>query len=250
MEFSVIIPARYAATRLPGKVLLDIAGKPMIQHVYEKAVASGAENVIIATDDERIQKVAEDFGAEVCMTSSDHNSGTERIAEAVVALGLDEEDIIVNLQADEPMIAAKDIKLIAEDLEEHDNVKVSSLCNPINNVAELFDVDVVKVVLTQRNYALYFSRAPIAWEKDQMSFENQAMNGQHYKHIGIYGYRAGFLDQYTSWDPCPLEKMESLEQLRVLWYGKKIHMVISDSKGGPSVDTQADLDKVRKLIGK
>lgn len=163
MEFRVIIPARFDSTRLPGKALVDIAGKPMIQHVYESAIKSGAEEVVIATDDKRIRQVAEDFGAVVCMTSSDHQSGTERIAEAAVALGFEDDEIIVCLQGDEPLIPPDAIRKLAEDLDEHDNVKVASLCTPITEVDELFNPHSTKVVLNRRNYALYFSHAPIPW---------------------------------------------------------------------------------------
>ena len=246
MEFRVIVPARYDSTRLPGKVLVDIAGKPMIQHVYECAVKSGAEDVVIAADDKRIRRVAENFGAVVCMTSSDYQSGTERIGEAAVALGLEDNEIVVCLQADEPLIPPDIIRKLAEDLYEHDNIKVASLCAPITEVEELFNPNTTKVVLNRRNYALYFSRAPIPWDRDTFSDKKNAqLNGFHYRHIGVYAYRVGFLEEYLSWDACPAEKMESLEQLRILWYGVRIHMVISNNKYLPSVDTKEDLRRIR-----
>ncbi|AZV76193.1 3-deoxy-manno-octulosonate cytidylyltransferase [Coxiella burnetii] len=246
MEFRVIIPARFDSTRLPGKALVDIAGKPMIQHVYESAIKSGAEEVVIATDDKRIRQVAEDFGAVVCMTSSDHQSGTERIAEAAVALGFEDDEIIVCLQGDEPLIPPDAIRKLAEDLDEHDNVKVASLCTPITEVDELFNPHSTKVVLNRRNYALYFSHAPIPWGRDTFSDkENLQLNGSHYCHVGIYAYRVGFLEEYLSWDACPAEKMEALEQLRILWHGGRIHMVVAKSKCPPGVDTEEDLERVR-----
>ncbi len=246
MEFRVIIPARFDSTRLPGKALVDIAGKPMIQHVYESAIKSGAEEVVIATDDKRIRQVAEDFGAVVCMTSSDHQSGTERIAEAAVALGFEDDEIIVCLQSDEPLIPPDAIRKLAEDLDEHGNVKVASLCTPITEVDELFNPHSTKVVLNRRNYALYFSHAPIPWGRDTFSDnENLQLNGSHYRHVGIYAYRVGFLEEYLSWDACPAEKMEVLEQLRILWYGCRIYMVVAKSKCPPGVDTEEDLERVR-----
>lgn len=159
MEFRVIIPARFSSTRLPGKMLVDIAGKPMVQHVYERAVNSGAESVVIATDDERVAKAAEKFGAPVCMTASDHQSGTERLSEAVTALEYDPDEIVVCVQGDEPLLSAEYIRMVAEDLAEHDNVKITSLCDPIDEYEELMDPNVVKVVLNHRNYAMFFFHA-------------------------------------------------------------------------------------------
>ena len=246
MEFRVIIPARFDSTRLPGKVLVDIAGKPMIQYVYESAIKSGAEEVVIATDDKRIHQVAKDFGALVCMTSSDHQSGTERIAEAAVALGFEDDEIIICLQGDEPLTPPDAIRKLAEDLDEHNNVKVASLCVPITEVDELFNPHSTKVVLNRRNYALYFSHAPIPWGRDIFSDkENLQLNDSHYRHVGIYAYRVGFLEEYLSWDACPAEKMEALEQLRILWHGGRIHMVVAKSKCPPGVDTEKDLERVR-----
>ena len=249
MEFRVVIPARYRSSRLPGKALADIAGKPMIQHVYECAVKSGAEDVMIATDDKRICKIAEEFGAIVCMTSPDHQSGTERIAEAVVALGLEDDEIVVCLQGDEPFISPEAIRKLAEDLDRHDNVKVASLCTPLTNVEELFNPHTTKVVLNRRNYALYFSHAPIPWDRAMFADkQNVRLNGSHYRHIGIYAYRVGFLEEYLSWDACSAEKLESLEQLRILWHGVRIHMVVIKEKCFSGVDTEEDLKRVRAYL--
>lgn len=251
MEFHVIIPARYESKRLPKKVLLDIAGKPMLQHVYDNSVASGAESVVIATDDERVAETAEKFGAKVCMTSSEHQSGTERLSEAVDALDYDEDEIVVCVQGDEPLLPANMIRALAEDLDNHDNVKVTSICEPIKNSAELFDPNAVKVVLNRRNYAMYFSRAPIPWEIDTFDDKKSVqISGNHFRHVGIYAYRADFLKDYMEWSTSPLESMESLEQLRILWNGGRIHMMISSKEIPRGVDTEGDLERVRALIKK
>ncbi len=251
MEYHAIIPARFNSTRLPGKVLMEIAGKPMVQHVYERCIESGAETVVIATDDQRVADVAEKFGAEVCLTAEEHRTGTERIAEAVEAMEFDDDEIVVCVQADEPLIAPQNIRQVALDLDEHDNVKVTSVCEPIENVDELFDPNVVKVVLNRRHYAMYFTRAAVPWELGVFSKpETIELTGQHHRHIGIYGYRVGFLKDYINWAACPLERMESLEQLRILWNGGRIHMAIAQQKTLPGVDTQADLDRVREFFSK
>ncbi len=249
MEFHVVIPVRYDSTRLPGKALADIGGKPMVQHVYERALNSGAEEVIIATDDKRIAEVAESFGAHVCMTSADHKSGTERLAEAVVALGLEDDEIVVCLQGDEPLIPPEIIRQVAEDLEEHDNVKVSSICVPIKETYELFSPSVTKVVLNRRNYAMYFSRAPIPYGRDTFSDQqNIKLNGSHFRHVGLYAYRVGFVQEYLEWGPCPAEELEGLEQLRILWQGGRIHMAVAKSNLPLGVDTEEDLVRVREHI--
>lgn len=252
MEFRVVIPARYASSRLPGKLLLDIAGKPMIQHVYERAVESGAESVIIAADDERIRKVAEEFGATVCMTSPEHQSGTERLAEAVVAMGYLEEDIIVNVQGDEPLIPPTLISQVAEDLEKFENARMATLYEPIKTIEELFDPHKVKVVMNKRGYALYFSRAPIPWDRDHFTIPpaQQALNGEYFRHIGLYAYRVGFIQEYTEWESSPLEKIEALEQLRILWNGGRIHLTQARKSVPGDVNTEEDLQKVRQLLSK
>lgn len=246
MEFRIIIPARFDSTRLPGKVLADIKGKPMLQHVYERAMESGADSVVIATDNTKVSKVAQSFGAKVCMTSAEHPSGTDRIAEAALALDYAPDEIIVNVQADQPFISPQAIRQVAEDLEKHDNVKVSSLCERITRGEDLFQPAVVKVVLNWRNYAVYFSRAPIPWDVERFNDPSKAVPGDlHYKHIGLYAYRAGFLQEYIQWPPSPLEQMESLEQLRILWNGTRMHMVITKERIAPEVNTPEDLEKAR-----
>jgi len=253
MEFRVIIPARYESTRLPGKPLLDLAGKPMIQHVYERCVDSGAESVVIATDDSRIEEAAKKFGAQVCLTSEEHLTGTDRIAEAANAFEYDDDDIVISVQCDEPLIPATSIRQLAEDLEEHDNVKVASLCERIEDVNELFNPNVVKVVLNHRNYAIYFSRAAIPWERESFNQEDRSkiqLNGSHFRHIGIYAYRVGFLRDYVDWTDCALEGLEALEQLRILWHGGRIHMCISKKQIPPGIDTEEDLETVRAFLKK
>lgn len=257
MKFSVVIPARFASSRLPGKPLLDIAGKPLIQHVYEKATSSNADRVIIATDDARIESVAKSFGAQVCMTSSYHRSGTERIAEVIQSMRLNADDIVVNLQGDEPMMPAQMIDLVASHLYEYSDAKMSTLCTRITEDSELFNPNVVKVVRDQEGYGLYFSRAPIPWNRDlfpahmsQFAFQNLTAcdHATYYKHIGLYAYSAGFVSQYINYAPSPLEQTESLEQLRVLHNGEKIYVGEAPHAAGIGVDTEEDLQKARRIF--
>lgn len=253
MEFHVVIPARFSATRLPGKVLIDINGKPMIQHVYERALESGAESIVIATDDERVKEVAEKFGATVCMTNDSHQSGTERVAEAVNLLDYNDDDIIVNLQGDEPFLPSTIIKQVAQELENHDNVKMASVCCAINTIEELFSANIAKVILNHRKQALYFSRAPIPWERDHFIMGEKVakkMLGTHYRHIGIYAFRASFLQQYIEMEPCEAEQLEFLEQLRVLWNGGRIQMAIVKQNVPRGVDTETDLVAIRKQFSR
>ncbi|MGE0081873.1 MAG: 3-deoxy-manno-octulosonate cytidylyltransferase [Thiohalomonadaceae bacterium] len=251
MSFRVIIPARYASTRLPGKPLLDIAGKPMLQHVFERALESGAAEVVIATDDNRIRAAAEAFGAPVCMTAAHHRSGSERLAEVVAQLGYGSDEVIVNLQGDEPLMPPALLRQVAAGLMEHPAAPMATLCTPIDTARELFDPNVVKVVTDAQGYALYFSRAPIPWDRDaQAARPGELPAGvKHYRHLGIYAYRAGFLARYVGTPACELETRESLEQLRVLWMGEKIHVAEAAALPGPGVDTPADLEKVRLLVG-
>lgn len=249
MEFRVIIPVRYDSKRLPGKALAEIAGKPMLQHVYERALDSGAMDVIIATDDVRVHKTAQEFGAHVCMTSSDHCSGTERLSEAVVALGFEDEDIVVCLQCDEPEMPSDIIRKVAQDLALHDNVKVSTACIPLTQVEDMFNPNIVKVVLNRRNYALYFSRAPIPWQRGYFDKTDKSsltlINSCYYRHLGIYAYRVGFLQEYMEWEKSPLEEIEALEQLRILYNGGRIHLTHFKNKCVSGVDTLEDLERIR-----
>lgn len=249
MEFRVIIPARYASTRLPGKVLIDIGGKTMLQRVYERAVESGADSVVIATDDAKISKAARSFGAKVCMTSAEHQNGTERVAEAALAMDYSPEEIVVNVQGDQPFILPQAIRQVAEDLDKHDNVKVNSICERITDGKDLFDPSIIKVVLNWRNYAMYFSRAPIPWDIDSFKEAKKvAATEFHYRHVGLYGFRVSFLQEYIEWSASPLEKMESLEQLRILWNGVRMHMVITKDRIPPEVNTPEDLKKVDQYL--
>jgi len=249
-RFKVFIPARYAASRLPGKPLLDVAGKPLIQHVYENAAASGAEAVVIATDDERIRVAAERFGAEVQMTPSSCRSGTERIGVLIQRCAEPDDAIIVNVQADEPLLAARLIGEVAQALAERPKVQIATLCAPIDSVQSLFDPGVVKVVCNGEGLALYFSRAAIPWHRDAFANERRVLpDGVEYRqHIGVYAYRAGYLLQYLSLPPCDAEQVECLEQLRALHHGARIHVHAVDQHPGSGVDTPADLERVRALL--
>lgn len=253
MEFKVIIPVRYASPALPGKYLMDIAGKPMLQHVHELCLASGAENVVIATDHEEIAKAAKAFGAEVCMTSSEHQSGTERVAEAIVALGYEEDEIIVTVQGDEPLAPPELIHQVASNLVKYDGVKVATLCESITSAEDLFNPHVIKVVTNRRGYALCFSRAPITWEHHNPHFSKAdaakcVLKGEHYKHIRVYAYRAGFLEEYAQWEPCSIEKIECLEQLRILWNCSRIQVGIAKHSMPMGVDTNDSLEAVRAIF--
>ncbi len=243
MDFKVVIPARYASVRLPGKALLQIAGKPMLQHVYARAQESDAEEVVIATDDGRIADAAKAFGAEVCMTSESHRSGSDRIAEVVDKLGWAKNTIVVNLQGDEPRMPASLIDQVAKDMATHEAAGVTTLSAPISERKVLFDPHVVKVVTDVNGYALYFSRAPIPWHRDEFINEDRALPQEtgFARHIGLYAYRAGYLKQFVAWQHAPIERAESLEQLRVLWHGGRIHVSQAIQEPGHGVDTLADL---------
>ncbi len=249
--FNVIIPARFSASRLPGKPLLDIAGKPMIQHVYERATESLASNIIIATDDRRIQKAAKQFGADVCMTKASHLSGTDRLAEVAAIRNFTDNDIVVNVQGDEPSLPASLINQVATDLNQQQNADITSLYTPINHQQQVLDRNVVKVVMDSRGYALYFSRAPIPYLRDHGNKAiSLAADLPYYQHIGVYGYRAGFLKKFGQSSPCMLEQQESLEQLRAIYYGSKIHLTMAKEPSGQSVDSDQDLRAVRRLFAK
>jgi len=250
VSFRVLIPARYASTRLPGKPLLDIGGKPMLQRVYEQALASGAASVVIATDDPRIEEAARQFGAAVCMTSPEHGSGSERLAEAVLLLGYGDDEIVVNLQGDEPLMPPQLLRQVADNLAAHARAEVSTLCTRIHTAAELFDPHAVKVVMDREGMALYFSRAVIPWDRDAFAVTTEELPAQalHYRHLGLYAYRTGFLKRYVTLAPCALERMEVLEQLRVLWHGVGIHVAEAAVPPAPGVDTPDDLERVRRVI--
>ncbi|WP_105903429.1 3-deoxy-manno-octulosonate cytidylyltransferase [Vibrio gangliei] len=249
MSFTVVIPSRYQSSRLPGKPLADIAGKPMVQWVHEQAIQAGAERVIVATDDARIEAVVKGFGGEVCMTSPDHQSGTERLAEVVEKMGIADDHIIVNVQGDEPLIPPSIIKQVADNLA-NSTAPMATLGVNIDEPQEVFNPNAVKVVTDEQGYALYFSRASIPWDRDAWAKEDKTIRQPLMRHIGIYGYRAGFINTYINWQPSALEQIESLEQLRVLWYGEKIHVALAKEAPAAGVDTPEDLEIVRKILSK
>ena len=229
---------------------MDIGGKPMLQHVYERARQSGADEVIVATDDERIRRSASGFGAAVQMTANHHLSGTERIAEVVRNGSQAAEHIIVNVQGDEPLIAPTLISQVAELLDSTSGANMATLCEPIATAEALFDPDVVKVVRDAADWALYFSRAPIPWHRQDFSAERQSLprDQTYYRHLGIYAYRVSYLLDFVGNDATSIERTESLEQLRALYHGGRIVVSTARGKSGPAVDTAKDLKRVRELV--
>lgn len=250
VKFKVVIPARYASTRLPGKPLLEIAGKPMIVHVCEKAQQAGAEEVVVATDDERILHAVSHLGLRAVMTSPDHQSGTERIAEAVEHCGWANNAIVVNLQGDEPLIPPEIIQELAEVLASQQQAGIATLAAKIIDMEEIFNPNAVKVVLNKDGYALYFSRAQIPWDRDGFKDQGRHISGKmtYLRHIGMYAYRVDFLQRYCQWEPSMLESIESLEQLRILWQGEAIKVKIVDKTPAAGVDTSEDLLRVEQII--
>lgn len=251
MSYKVIIPARYGSSRLPGKPLLDLAGKPMLVHVIEKAKESGAEEVLVATDDIRIQTVAKNFDTEVCMTSTEHGSGTDRLAEVASQRNYPDQTIIVNVQGDEPLLPSQLIAQVAADLEAHPEADVATLSVNIANHDELFNPHIVKVICDAKGYALYFSRAPIPWDRENFTSKNDNFwptPCPYYRHIGLYAYRARTLRYYSKLPACALEQAEHLEQLRILYHGGRIHVAIALATPAPGIDTPADLERVRQFL--
>lgn len=249
MQFTVIIPARYASTRLPAKSLADIHGKPMIVRVAERAAHSAATAVWVAADDPRIISAAAEHGIAALLTSPHHASGTERLAEAVAQLGLPDDAIIVNVQGDEPLIAPALIREVAAELAAHPESVMATVCHPIHDYPGMINPHVVKVVIDHDGHAMYFSRAPIPYPRDAFAAGTTLPPGLPvYRHIGLYAYRAGFLKLFASLPPSPLEQFESLEQLRALWHGYKISVGISAEAVAPGVDTADDLALVRALF--
>ncbi|MDH5407521.1 MAG: 3-deoxy-manno-octulosonate cytidylyltransferase [Gammaproteobacteria bacterium] len=251
MSFIIVIPARYDSSRLPGKPLKKLLGKPLLQHVYECATRSDASEIIIATDDERIETAAKSFGADVCMTGSQHTSGTERIAEVISTRNITDDTIVVNLQGDEPMMPAACLNQVARLLTDKPECSMSTLCESISSQDDVFNPNVVKVVFDRLGRALYFSRAPIPWDRNRFSNEQGAeadMTGTHFRHIGLYAYRAGYVTKYLAAPASPVEKLESLEQLRVLWNGDQIAISEAVEQTGPGVDTENDFNQVEALM--
>ncbi len=239
VPFSIIIPARYASTRLPGKPLLDIKGKPLLQHVFETASQTHAKSITVATDDERIKNCAESFGAEVIMTSTKHDSGTDRIAEAARHLQMGDDEIIVNLQGDEYGLPAALIEQVATCLYENPEKQVATLCEAITSMDDYLDPNNVKVIFDKMNTAIYFSRSPIPMKR------SGGLPESAHRHIGLYAYRAGYLQEFTQLPVCELEQTEALEQLRVLYNGGKIHIETAVDKTGIGIDSAKDLETAR-----
>ena len=252
MSFTVIIPARYDSTRLPGKPLARIAGRPMIQHVNERAAESDAERVVIATDSREVLEACQDFGAEAVLTHADHASGTDRLEEVARWLHLADDAIVVNVQGDEPLIPAALINQVAGSLEAHPDAAIATLRERITEPHEVCNANVVKVVTDATGRALYFSRAPIPWARG--TFDRDLSPAalpevvDYYRHIGIYAYRAGLLHQFVAWSPAPLEQVEALEQLRALWHGARIQVATARETPPAGVDTPEDLERVRAIL--
>ena len=248
--FTVVIPSRFASTRLPGKPLQMIAGKPMVQHVWEQACKSSAQQVVVATDDQRIVDACNAFGAQVVLTRADHESGTDRLAEVATQLGLASDAIVVNVQGDEPMIPPQVIDQVAVNLAAHPEARMATLAEPIEDAQTLFNPNVVKVVSDINGLALTFSRATLPWARDDFTLHPDTLPAgvPYRRHIGIYAYRAGFLHDFVSWGPCWLENTERLEQLRALWHGVRIHVADVLEAPPAGVDTPQDLERVRRLL--
>ena len=249
MTFTVLIPARMASSRLPDKPLADLAGIPMVVRVAQRAKDASASREVVATDDERVLAVCQSHGVEAIMTRSDHLSGSDRLAEACEILKLKDQEIVVNVQGDEPLIAPESIDAVAQLLATRDDCSMSTLAHEIDNVEEFSSPHVVKVVLDARNTALYFSRAPIAWWRDGFSSGiSKLANPAPLRHVGLYAYRVQFLRVFPQLSPAPLEMLESLEQLRALWHGHRIAVHVSEHAPGPGIDTPEDLARVRRFF--
>ena len=253
LRFTVLIPARYASSRLPGKALADIGGKPMVVRVAERARASGAAAVWIATDDERIAAAARAHGCDAIMTRADHASGTDRLAEATELLALADDELVVNVQGDEPLIPSDLVGRLAHTLAQRTGASIATACVPIREAGEFLNPNAVKVVCDHAGYALYFSRAPIPYARDAFA-GGLAPGGPVpaglpvFRHLGIYAYRAGFLRSYARHAPVAIEGFEALEQLRALWHGHRIAVVVVEPAPPPGVDTPEDLEHTRRLF--
>ncbi len=254
VSFIAVVPARYASTRLPGKPLLDIAGKPMVVRVLERALASGAQAAWVATDDQRIADAVTAAGGKVVLTRADHSSGTDRLAEVASTLGLDDDVIVVNVQGDEPLIDPQLIMDVATLLRDNPDAAVATMAHPIHDAADFCNPSVVKVVCDRRGLALYFSRAPIPWARDDFAARGASPDTllpeglPVLRHIGLYAYRARFLHRYAQLEASPLERWEALEQLRVLWHGERIVVGVTPTAPAAGVDTPEDLQRVCKAF--
>lgn len=249
MRFNVVIPARHASTRLPGKPLLDIAGKPMVVRVAERAAASGAHSICVATDHASIAEAVIRHGYDAVMTRENHASGTDRIAEVAQLKGWGDDEAVVNVQGDEPLIAPELIREVAQSLTEHTDAAIATACHPLHDKESMLNPNVVKVVMDKLGYALYFSRAPIPYPRDAFAAGLELPGDlPAYRHIGIYAYRAGFLRAYSQLSPAGIETFESLEQLRALWHGYRISVAVTANAPAAGVDTAEDLELVRRIF--
>lgn len=249
MKFKVVIPARYASSRLPAKPLLDIGGKPMVVRVAEQAVASGAEEVVVATDHIDIFNAVEQSGFKAVMTRADHVSGTDRIAEVAAHFKWADDVLVVNVQGDEPLIDPKLILQVAADLNAHPQAAIATVCHAIHDKETMLNPNVVKVVMDTEGYAMYFSRAPIPYARDAFAQTEDLPEGMPvYRHVGVYAYRASFLHAYANLSTALIEQYEALEQLRAMWHGYKISVSIADEVPAAGVDTEHDLELVRKIV--
>ena len=250
--FTALIPARWASTRLPGKPLADICGKPMVVRVAERAIASGAARVAVATDDRRIVDAVAAHGITAVLTRADHPTGTDRLAEAALQLQLAADDIVVNVQGDEPLLESTLIRRIADLLAAAPEASIATACHPITDLAEAFNPNIVKVALDHRHFALYFSRATIPWARDAFGRAVRTLPPELplYRHYGLYAYRVDFLTRYPTLAGAPIERFEALEQLRALWHGYKIVVEITTGTPAPGVDTPADLEQARAIYAR
>jgi 3-deoxy-manno-octulosonate cytidylyltransferase (CMP-KDO synthetase) len=256
-SFVAVIPARLASTRLPNKPLADIGGKPMVVRVAERARLSGAQQVLIATDSQRVVDVANEHGIEVLLTRADHPNGTDRLAEVATHFGWSDDTIVVNVQGDEPLIDPQLVRDVAAHLAAHPSCAIATAAHPIHDPADVFSPNVVKVVLDAKSVALYFSRAPIPWSRDAWQAQwpdvgalsaRPAVPPNVLRHIGLYAYRAKFLRVYPTLAQAPIEEAEALEQLRALWHGERIAVLVTNDAPPPGVDTPADLARVQALF--
>lgn len=248
MSFKIVIPARYGSSRLPAKPLLDIAGAPMVIRVVEQAIKSGADEIVVATDHAEILEAVQGLGYQAMMTRQDHASGTDRIAEVAQALGWEKDEIVVNVQGDEPLIEPALIRDVAQNLASHPQAAIATACHTIHDKQAMFNPNIVKVVFDKHGYAMYFSRAPIPYARD--AFAGQQGIPEHmmvHRHIGIYAYKVDFLHAYSGLPQSSIEQYEALEQLRALWHGYKISVFESECAPATGVDTEADLAMVRSL---
>lgn len=255
VSFHIIIPARFASSRLPYKLLMSLAGKPLLEHTYRRALLAGAASVVIATDDEKIAKVMQGCSAQVLMTKNTHETGTDRIAEAVDLLNLPDDAIVVNLQGDEPLVPSALLQQVAEDLVLHEEADIASLYTPIQSSEELFSAAITKVVCDAKGYAMYFSKAPIPWDRDGFGKEilsthisQLTLRESFFRHLGLYAYRVRFLRIYQKLLPAPCEQLERLEQLRAMYHGFRIHLAPAREYCPPGVDTQEDFDHLQGII--